>query len=30
MTCVPNWLEVERGVWPPDNPKGKTGSARVP
>jgi exosortase len=30
MTCVPNWIEVERGAWPPDNPKGKTGKARVP
>jgi hypothetical protein len=30
MTCVPNWIEVERGVWPPDNPKGKTGKARLP
>lgn len=21
MTCVPDWMDVERGVWPPDNPK---------
>jgi hypothetical protein len=30
MTCVPNWIEVERGVWPPDNPKRKTVTARLP
>jgi hypothetical protein len=30
MTCVPNWIEVERGAWPPDNPKGKTGASRRP
>lgn len=21
MTCVPDWIEVQRGNWPPDNPK---------
>lgn len=21
MTCVPDWSRVERGLWPPDNPK---------
>lgn len=21
MTCVPDWMKVERGEWPPDNPK---------
>jgi hypothetical protein len=21
MTCVPDWAEVQRGDWPPDNPK---------
>jgi hypothetical protein len=23
MTCVPDWLAVERGEWPPDNPRRK-------
>jgi hypothetical protein len=30
MTCVPDWVKVERGLWPPDNPKGKTRGGRVP
>jgi hypothetical protein len=21
MTCVPDWVKVERGEWPPDNPR---------
>jgi hypothetical protein len=21
MTCVPDWMKVENGEWPPDNPK---------
>jgi hypothetical protein len=21
MTCIPDWMKVERGEWPPDNPK---------
>jgi hypothetical protein len=24
MTCVPDWMKVERGEWPPDNPKRPT------
>lgn len=24
MTCVPDWIKVERGEWPPDNPKKAT------
>ncbi len=23
MTCVPDWMKVERGEWPPDNPKNR-------
>jgi hypothetical protein len=23
MTCVPDWTKVQRGEWPPDNPKRK-------
>ena len=22
MTCAPDWTKVERGLWPPDNPRG--------
>lgn len=24
MTCMPDWMKVERGEWPPDNPKRKS------
>jgi hypothetical protein len=27
MTCVPDWVKVQRGAWPPDNPRGQTSSA---
>ena len=31
MTCVPDWSRVERGLWPPDNPKkAQTGGAAPP
>jgi hypothetical protein len=27
MTCVPDWVKVQRGLWPPDNPRGQTSPA---
>ncbi len=24
MLCVPDWVDVESGAWPPDNPRGRT------
>lgn len=28
MWCVPDWLTVERGEWPPDNPRRRSESSR--
>lgn len=30
MTCVPDWVKVQRGLWPPDNPRRQTAVSSGP
>lgn len=30
MTCVPDWVKVQEGLWPPDNPRRQTSSRAGP